>query len=201
MFENLIDGGGQVTQGFGCTPFCPECPVDGFVCPSRCFHAGIDISRVGIEGAAVHALGYGAVVRIGAPCYGPAAVIVRSGAFDILYGHLDDAVVSVTQPVTPGQVVGHAGWQGCVFPAGPAGSHLHYAAIRAGGDLCFDTVNPSPFLSGWPGAAPPPPPPVPPPPPAAPPGGGVAALALLAGLGIAGYALSRNPRLLEVRRG
>ena len=157
-YEAIAEGGGTLTQGFGCTDFqrewgCSGCP------PGKKFHAGIDI---GIRtGTPLKALGYGQVVSVGdnstcggprrglSGCFGPGAICVRSGGYDFWYGHCSAPLVVCGQLVVPGQRVAYSGTLGC-----STGPHLHYEVQRAGVINGCQALNPKAYLTSWPGAAP-----------------------------------------------
>ena len=161
-FESLIDGGGVVTQMFGCTGSGLEWSCWGRGCPYRAgFHAGVDIGAP--AGRPVRAVGFGAVVAVGENCgccagvaggcgtqcgLGPNAVIIQSGPVFIKYGHLQSAQVGVGQAVSPRQVLGLNGGCGC-----STGTHLHYEVTPLGPPGCDGcaALDPMAYVSAWPG--------------------------------------------------
>jgi len=121
--------GGQMTQGFGCSPYYtgvtgPGCPDD-----APWFHDGVDIA--GPEGAPVRAAMTGTVIFAAPDGSGPAcgdfrgyglSVIVDNGVeWQALYAHLSRIDVTVGQAVLPETLVGAVGQTGCA-----TGSHLHF---------------------------------------------------------------------------
>ena len=208
-FESLIDGGGTLTEAFG--PGGAYQPCAGSSNP------GIDIAAP--CGRITRAIGYGTVVSIGAPCWsGPHAVIIRSGPVDILYAHQSNHFVNPGQQVGPRTAVGAIGAMTggpcCgvhqADPCAPSyncggtatGPHIHWQVAPAGTDFAAHYcvgIDPIPYLSSWPGAAPtPPPPPQPPPSPVQPPpAAGADASSLLPLLAIAagGFLLYRSPKV------
>lgn len=180
MYEQLIDGGAVVTEIYGPGQAFQPCPDS--------FNPGLDLAAP--CGATTRAVGYGTVLSVGQPCWaGPHAVIVRSGNVDILYAHQGGHHVSPGQQVGPGDAIGSIGSMTggpcCgVFGADPCapssncggvstGPHMHWQVNPAGVDFSSGYcrgIDPTPYLSSWPGAgpavSPPPPPssPLPPPP-------------------------------------
>jgi murein DD-endopeptidase MepM/ murein hydrolase activator NlpD len=163
VFEAMVQGGGQLTQGFGATAYAASCGCE-WNCPSKTaarfgWHAGIDVAAG--AGAVLTAVGAGQVVRIGrvgGTCggLGPYAVCVRSGPIDIWYGHASRALVTLGQWVAAGQPLAIMGSLGC-----STGRHVHYEIEPAGmvnGCLALD---PWAYVSRWPGSAPAPPAPPP----------------------------------------
>lgn len=65
----------------------------------------------------------------------------RDQKYDYLFCHLSEVLVEDGQKVKPGMVVALTGHSGNVKPAGPAGSHLHFEARKAGGHF-GDDVDP-----------------------------------------------------------
>jgi murein DD-endopeptidase MepM/ murein hydrolase activator NlpD len=164
MFEAIVQGGGQLTQGFGATAYAAWCGCE-WTCPSKTaapggWHAGIDIWTGQTPGVLL-AVGAGQVTRIGragGSCggLGPNAVCIRSGSIDVWYGHCSKALVTVGQWVSPGQPIAWIGSLGC-----STGRHVHYEIEPAGlvnGCLAYD---PWAYVSRWPGTGPPAPAPVP----------------------------------------
>jgi murein DD-endopeptidase MepM/ murein hydrolase activator NlpD len=161
----LIDGGGQVTE-----PYAPNQAFQG-MCPNS-QNPGIDIAAP--CGRIMRAVGYGYVVSVGKPCWaGPHAVVIGSGNVWILYAHASNHFVSPGGLVSPGTAVAAVGSMtgGACCGASQAnpcaasnncggvatGPHVHFQVNPAG--LAFDThycsgINPVPYLSSWPGAAP-----------------------------------------------
>lgn len=135
---------GQVTQGFGCSPYYtgiagPGCPND-----RPWFHDGVDIAvavgapvKSGISGTVMFAAPAGSGPKCGDyRGYGLAVVVDSGDGWQALYAHL--AKISVT----PGQwagsdtVIGYVGDTGCV-----TGAHLHFG-LRHNGTL----VDPQNFV-------------------------------------------------------
>ena len=158
-YETIAEGGGVLTQGFGCTTYQRE-----WTCAGRCqagqkWHSGIDVGiRVGTR---LLAVGYGTVVALGdkpscggpgrglSGCFGPGAVCIRSGNVDIWYGHCLAQLVSCGQTVVPGQPIAYSGTLGC-----STGPHVHYEVQPAGSVNGCAALNPVPYLTQWPGANP-----------------------------------------------
>jgi hypothetical protein len=164
VFEAVCVGGASQTQAFGCTAFACSCGCE-WDCPTRCrcrygFHAGIDFAAR--SNTVLTAAGYGQVIQIGrggGGCggLGPFAVGIQSGGVVIWYGHCAINLVSKGQYVVPGQPVARMGFLGCVYPHGPGGTHCHFEVAPVGAAGC-SAVDPGPYLTRWPGAAPAPPP-------------------------------------------
>ncbi len=129
--------GGQMTQGFGCTPNYTE--ISGPNCPDDApwFHGGVDIGAY--EGAPVRAAMAGKVVFAEADSTGPwcgeyrgygLAVMLENGAdWEALYAHLSRLEVEVGQQVGPETIIGAVGQTGCT-----SGPHLHFG-LRYQGTL------------------------------------------------------------------
>ncbi len=129
--------GGQMTQGFGCTPNYTEIP--GPNCPDEApwFHGGVDIGAV--EGTPVRAAMAGRVVfagpdRSGPTCgqyqgYGLTVMLDNGQAWQTLYAHLSQITVEVDQQVLPETIIGAVGQTGCA-----TGPHLHFG-LRYQGTL------------------------------------------------------------------
>lgn len=128
---------GEITQGFGCSPYYtgltgPGCPAE-----TPWFHDGLDIGAV--SGAPVRAAITGTVLFAGPDSSGPEcgdyrgyglAVVVDNGTgWQTLYAHLSQVQVSVGQVITPEAVIGQVGASGCV-----SGPHLHFG-LRHKGEL------------------------------------------------------------------
>jgi murein DD-endopeptidase MepM/ murein hydrolase activator NlpD len=156
----VVDGGTYgfgplVSQGFGCTWFQQEWPCAG--CPAGMkFHAGIDL--VAPYMTTLRAVGYGIVLpntRAGGGCggLGPYAVGIRSGSVDIWYGHCaaSAAGIAAGSAVRPGQAIGYMGYRGCVAPWGLGGTHLHFEVQPAGSVDGCRALDPTPYLTSWPG--------------------------------------------------
>ena len=135
-------GAHPVMIGYGCT-VAPYYSHDRR-CPGRQgFHHGIDVAMP--CGTRLFSAVRGTVVdpaSAGAPgaAYGPYAFRVRTGAFDVLVGHVRKVYVDPGDPVRPGQLVARANDQGA-----PDGCHLHFEVRRAGSGLS-GTVDPAPYL-------------------------------------------------------
>jgi murein DD-endopeptidase MepM/ murein hydrolase activator NlpD len=139
---------GNISQGFGCSPYYTG--RAGLGCPAEApwFHDGIDIAAP--AGTPVRASLTGTVIFAGADSSGPIcrdhrgyglAVVIDSGAgWQVLYAHLSAVEVEPGQGVLPDTVVGRVGDTGCV-----SGAHLH-VGLRHNGLL----VDPGPVtgLSG-----------------------------------------------------
>lgn len=132
-----------ITQPYGCTDFAsegynpnhPECPY---------FHEGIDI---GLPCGTVLFSGVnGTIVNIGANGYGPYALTIRSGNYDIWLGHLQAAYLNLNDNVRVGNPVGESDNLGF-----STGCHLHFE-VRPAGAPYRSSVDPLPWLgTGIPG--------------------------------------------------
>lgn len=139
MYECLIEGGADRSQGFGCThiqmePGCPGCDH---------WHSGWDLAAP--CGRAVYASCAGLVVAIGDdPGYGPHAVFLQRETDGMveLYGHLQDNTVNVGDRVAAGQAIGHVGTLGH-----STGCHLHYS-VRPPADRLTEcgALDPGPYI-------------------------------------------------------
>lgn len=140
----LLPVEGQVTQGFGCSPYYtgvagPGCPDD-----RPWFHDGVDIAtavgspvKAGISGSVIFAGPAGS----GPECgdyrgYGLAVVVDSGDGWQALYAHLAKISVTPGQWAGPDTVIGYVGNTGCV-----TGAHLHFG-LRHNGDL----VDPQDFV-------------------------------------------------------
>jgi murein DD-endopeptidase MepM/ murein hydrolase activator NlpD len=191
MFEAIVAGGGRQTQPYGCTAWaCANrsewnCPGRGCRCPFG-FHSGVDVAAV--WGSVLLAVGYGRVLqigRLGGSCggLGPYAVGILSGPVVIWYGHCSSALVRPGDLVSPGQAIARMGSLGC-----STGTHTHFEVLPVGASSGCDSVDPTPYLSAWPGqppASPPAPVPPAPPPGLAPPPSPALTWALLGAAGLA----------------
>jgi murein DD-endopeptidase MepM/ murein hydrolase activator NlpD len=201
-FEKIIRGGAwPVTQPFGNTPWAQSCQCE-WNCPARgsrgaSFHAGIDLP--GRRGTVVTAAGYGVVVQPPRPSggcggLGANAVCIRTGSYDVWYGHLQKRYVGIGATVADGTPLGELDNQGCSY-----GDHLHFEVQPASNAIVNGcrAVDPFAFVSRWPGtptiAPPTPPTPVVVPPPVAAPVS-AAIPVLLAGVGLLLLAERRPPR-------
>jgi murein DD-endopeptidase MepM/ murein hydrolase activator NlpD len=159
----VVDGGTYgsgplVSQAFGCTWFqqewsCPGCPA------GMKFHAGIDL--VAPYMTTLRAVGWGIVFQVGrggGGCggLGSSAVGIRSGGVDSWYGHCATtaAGIGVGSIVMPGQAVAYMGYRGCVDPWGLGGTHLHFEVMPATVVDGCRALDPTPYLTRWPGQAP-----------------------------------------------
>jgi murein DD-endopeptidase MepM/ murein hydrolase activator NlpD len=135
-------GAHPVMIGYGCTvaPYYSHDPR----CPGRQgFHHGIDVAMP--CGTRLFSAVHGTVVdpaSAGAPgaAYGPYAFRIRTGAVDVLIGHVRQVYVDPGDAVRPGQLVARANDQGA-----PDGCHLHLEVRRAGTGLS-GAVDPAPYL-------------------------------------------------------
>ena len=135
-------GAHPVMIGYGCTvaPYYGHDPR----CPGRQgFHHGIDVAMP--CGTRLFSAVRGTVVdprSAGAPgaAYGPYAFRIRTGAVDVLIGHVRKVYVDPGDAVRPGQLVARANDQGA-----PDGCHLHLEVRRAGAGLT-GAVDPAPYL-------------------------------------------------------
>lgn len=128
---------GEITQGFGCSPYYtgltgPGCPAE-----TPWFHDGLDIGAA--SGTWVRAAITGTVIFAGSDNSGPEcgdyrgyglAVVVDNGTgWQTLYAHLSQVQVLAGQTVTPETLIGQVGATGCV-----SGTHLHFG-LRHKGEL------------------------------------------------------------------
>jgi hypothetical protein len=176
-FNQVVQGGGiggplgnGQTQEYGCSGWACANRTE-WNCPSRCrcpygWHAGLDIAAR--AGTPLLAVGYGTRViqpRPSGGCggLGPFAVCIRSGPVDIWYGHCSKDLVGAAATVVPGQPIALMGSLGC-----STGTHLHFEVQPAGSVDGCRSLDPTPYLTHWPGQ---PPAPIQPPgqPPAGPP--------------------------------
>jgi murein DD-endopeptidase MepM/ murein hydrolase activator NlpD len=130
---------GQISQGFGPSPFPFEPPYGGY--PH--FHTGMDM--VEPFGSPIYAVDDGLVALVGSSTqgYGNYVVIAHSGGLDTLYGHLSASLVSVGQRVTQGQAIGMEGSTG-----NSTGPHLHFE-LR----INQKPVDPTPYFPPGPPSA------------------------------------------------
>lgn len=125
-------------------------------------HNGIDVFA--FQRAPLVAVADGTIVAVGTPSRtsGLRVRLRDACGWEYYYGHLDQAVVSVGQRVTAGQLVGYMG------RTGTASTHLHFN-VSPDGQYLRD-INPFTLLKNTSptacAAQPPPPPPPPPPTPA-----------------------------------
>ena len=129
---------GVITQGFGCTSYPFE--VYDASCPGLHFHSGIDIAAD--SGTPVHASDAGIVHNYTMNCggylcgYGQYVLVVHSGGFVSLYGHLSGYGQADGTAVGQGTVIGYEGSTG-----NSTGPHLHFEI-----DLNGAPVNPFAYL-------------------------------------------------------
>jgi murein DD-endopeptidase MepM/ murein hydrolase activator NlpD len=129
---------GTITQGFGCTSYPFE--IYDPSCPGLHFHTGIDIATD--AGTPVHAADAGIAHDYTMNCggylcgYGQYVLVVHSGGFVSLYGHLSGYGVPDGTPVGQGTVIGYEGSTG-----NSTGPHLHFEI-----DLNGTPVNPFAYL-------------------------------------------------------
>jgi murein DD-endopeptidase MepM/ murein hydrolase activator NlpD len=123
-----VAGGGFITSSFGSRPS----PFTGI--PTM--HTGVDIAWW--PGSPVRCTASGTVTYAGfMGGYGLAVRISHKYGFSSLYGHMQNARVSVGDTVQKGQVIGSIGNTGLA-----TGYHLHYEVIL--GDA---QINPEPYLT------------------------------------------------------
>jgi murein DD-endopeptidase MepM/ murein hydrolase activator NlpD len=110
--------GATMTQPFGCSALTLE-PFDPY-CPTHHIHTGVDLAAK--EGTPVHAASRG-IASVGFDLNGAGLyVAVLSGSHvRALYCHLSIALVSGSQQVTTGEVIGRVGSSGLA-----TGPHLHF---------------------------------------------------------------------------
>ncbi len=109
---------GEITQGFGCTPY-PFEPYDPS-CPGRHFHSGLDIATV--YGTPVTATDSGVVYDFPSSYgYGNHVIMVHGNGWVSIYGHLSRFGVANGDAVHAGQVIGYEGSSG-----NSTGPHLHF---------------------------------------------------------------------------
>ncbi|MGH7747651.1 MAG: murein hydrolase activator EnvC family protein, partial [Candidatus Dormibacteria bacterium] len=110
--------GGEITQGFGCTPY-PFEPYDAN-CPGRHFHSGLDIATS--YGTPVVATDSGVAYDFPSSYgYGNHVIIVHGNGWVSVYGHLSRFGVGSGDAVHAGQVIGFEGSSG-----NSTGPHLHF---------------------------------------------------------------------------
>lgn len=138
---------GEITQGFGCSPYYtgflgPGCPTD-----QPWFHDGVDIGVA--SGTRAQSVIPGTVIFAGPDPSGPhcgdkdnyrgygLAVVVDSGTgWQALYAHLSSIDVAVGEVIPTGVTIGRTGDSGCT-----TGPHIHFA-MKYKGDL----VDPRSYL-------------------------------------------------------
>jgi murein DD-endopeptidase MepM/ murein hydrolase activator NlpD len=111
---------GELTQGFGPSPywFEPSIRVGSTVYPH--FHTGIDVAVP--WGEPVHAAAAGRVEYAGWESgYGYTVVLLHDGGLRTLYAHLERFAVRAGQQVASGAVIAYAGATG-----NATGPHLHF---------------------------------------------------------------------------
>ncbi|HEX3605553.1 MAG TPA: peptidoglycan DD-metalloendopeptidase family protein [Candidatus Dormibacteraeota bacterium] len=109
---------GEITQGFGCTPY-PFEPYDPS-CPGRHFHTGLDIANG--WGTPVAATDTGVVYDFPSSYgYGNHVIMVHGNGWVSVYGHLARFAVGNGEPVRGGQIIGYEGSTG-----NSTGPHLHF---------------------------------------------------------------------------
>ncbi|MEA2672336.1 MAG: hypothetical protein QOG45_2556 [Chloroflexota bacterium] len=109
---------GEITQGFGCTPY-PFEPYDSS-CPGHHFHSGLDIATV--YGTPVAATDSGVAYDFPSSYgYGNHVIMVHGNGWVSIYGHLSRFGVGNGDAVHAGQVIGYEGSTG-----NSTGPHLHF---------------------------------------------------------------------------
>jgi len=109
---------GEITQGFGCTPY-PFEPYDPS-CPGRHFHSGLGIATV--YGTPVAAADNGVAYDFPSSYgYGNHVIIVHGNGWVSVYGHLSRFGVGSGDAVHAGNVIGYEGSSG-----NSTGPHLHF---------------------------------------------------------------------------
>ena len=124
---------GEMTQGFGPSPywFEPSIRVGGTVYPH--FHTGIDIAVP--WGEPVHAALPGRVEYAGWEAgYGYTVVLLHDGGLRTLYAHLERFAVRSGQRVAQGAVIAAAGATG-----NATGPHLHFE-VRTQPQVVVDPI-------------------------------------------------------------
>ncbi|MFN2568958.1 MAG: M23 family metallopeptidase [Candidatus Dormibacteria bacterium] len=119
--------GGEISQGFGPSPYSFEPPVsrDGQFYPH--FHTGLDITAP--LDTPVHAAAGGTVILATSSVnaqgflvgYGNYVAISHGGGLTTVYGHLDRLLVKAGQKVSQGDIIGLEGSTG-----NSTGPHLHF---------------------------------------------------------------------------
>ncbi|MEW5743743.1 MAG: peptidoglycan DD-metalloendopeptidase family protein [Myxococcota bacterium] len=138
-----------------CRTSCPDRNANSDWNPAAT-HNGIDVFA--FQRAPLVAVADGTIVAVGTPSSSSGLRVRLRDAcgWEYYYGHLDQAVVSVGQRVTAGQLIGYMG------RTGTRSTHLHFN-VSPDGQYLRD-INPFELLrntSGTACAAPPPPPPPP----------------------------------------
>ena len=124
---------GEITQGFGPSPywFEPSIRVGSTVYPH--FHTGLDIAVP--WGAPVHAALAGRVEYAGwENGYGYTVVLLHDGGLRTLYAHLSSWNVRIGQRVAQGAVIAAAGATG-----NATGPHLHFE-VRSAPQVVVDPI-------------------------------------------------------------
>lgn len=128
---------GEITQGFGCSPYYtglvgPGCPAE-----APWFHDGLDIGAAAdapVQAALTATVIFAGPDGSGPACgnyrgYGLAVVVDNRAGWQALYAHLTQVDVAAGQAVAPATVIGTVGQTGCV-----SGPHLHFG-LRHDGQL------------------------------------------------------------------
>ena len=114
-------------------------PVTGYVsgtvanrCPGSDNHAGIDITRNGIQGAPIGAALNGTVTASGwLGGYGNAVKLSHPSGHETLYAHMaQNPGLALRSTVTKGQTIGQVGNTGNSY-----GPHLHFEVTRSGSNI------------------------------------------------------------------
>jgi|GEM_PF-695093 len=97
------------------------------------FHPGMDIGATvpGQEGDNLYSVADGTVRVAKANAGNPATgygyyVVIEHSNYCSLYGHLQRLEVKEGQKVKAGEIIGHMGYTGDVYPKGAGGTHLHF---------------------------------------------------------------------------
>jgi murein DD-endopeptidase MepM/ murein hydrolase activator NlpD len=103
------------------------------------FHNGVDVAAA--EGAPVHAMKAGTVIRTGEMTgYGLAVILQHGKNTRTIYGHLSGIAVKQGEHVAGGSLIGSVGRTG-----NATGPHLHFEVWRYG-----HAEDPVPLLGGFP---------------------------------------------------
>ncbi|MBV9120664.1 MAG: M23 family metallopeptidase [Chloroflexi bacterium] len=130
--------GASVTQSFGPTSFGSEPALDWNGTHYAHFHTGVDLAAA--QGTPIRATVGGKVeVRSDPGGFGN-LMVVRSGPWDVLYGHTSGHPdnIQTGSIVKPGDIIGYVGSTG-----NSTGPHVHYE-LRYNGQI----IDPAPFLQG-----------------------------------------------------
>lgn len=123
------------------SPFGPRSSPGGIGSTN---HLGVDFSGAGVTDKPIYAVGSGIVIAIGTQPtpgrgFGYSCAIQHDDGSRTMYGHqIRVPNLSINQPVTVGQIIGHIGQTGA-----STGAHLHFETRNS---KTSAPVNPVPFM-------------------------------------------------------